>query len=360
MRRFAHTFLALSAGTAILAGVAARAAEEAADSNLVAKVNGTEITEQMVLDEIQWIVQEQRERINPMLLAQKNILFFPNARERAITFELVKQEAKEQEIEFDEAQLKASMDEIQENFPTRDQLNQALAQSGLSVDKLNEALKNKIIFDQVVKKNVEKPVSAGEEEIQAFYEENPDSFIRPEQVRARHILLRIDDGATEEQKAELRGKLESIKKQIEDGEITFEDAAKEHSEDPGSGRNGGDLNYFQRGQMVPPFEEAAFKTPAGEMSDIVESQFGYHLIKVEDHREETKVPLDEVKDRVREHLDQQGYQEKIQTYLKELRGESEVEILMTPEEWQERHAPKPAQQPSNGGQSIQIDPGELK
>ena len=134
-----------------------------------------------------------------------------------------------------------------------------------------------------------------DEEIEAEYESKKSQFTHPEQVRARHILIKA-----ESDDPEALAKTESILEEIEGGR-DFADAASEYSEGPTKAR-GGDLDYFPRGQMVPEFDAAAFDTEVGSVTGPIQTQFGYHLVKVEDHREAGTEPLTEVRDQIVEDL----------------------------------------------------------
>ena len=130
-------------------------------------------------------------------------------------------------------------------------------------------------------------------EVETFYKNNLGRFAEAKQVRARHILLTIDESDSEELKRTKRETAEGLLRQIREGE-DFATLAENHSEDPGTAPDGGDLGFFGAGDMVQPFEQAAFNMKAGEISDIVESSFGLHLIKVESIKPEREKPLEEV------------------------------------------------------------------
>ena len=123
------------------------------------------------------------------------------------------------------------------------------------------------------------------EEISAFYQQNIDSFKVPESVSASHILIAFDEEDTDETKAEKKAKIEALKTQVDSG-ASFEELASANSDCPSSQR-GGDLGSFGRGQMVPEFEQAAFNMETGAVSSAVETQYGYHLIKVTGHEDES-------------------------------------------------------------------------
>jgi len=141
-----------------------------------------------------------------------------------------------------------------------------------------------------------------DDDAQEYYNEHQDNFVAPEHARAKHILV-------EEEKA-----AKDIKAKIESGEMTFEDAAKEYSKCPSS-EKGGDLGAFAKGQMVPEFEEVCFKDEIGKLVGPVKTQFGYHLIVVTDRKGEGLLPIEEVKDVIKEQLlkarQEEAYQQKV-------------------------------------------------
>lgn len=140
------------------------------------------------------------------------------------------------------------------------------------------------------------PVS--DEELKTYYDEHQDEFVQEEQARAEHILIRVPPGATDEQKTDARLHAEGVAKIARAGG-DFAELAKKHSEDPGSKDKGGDLGWFSRGRMVKEFEDAVFNAKPGDIVGPVESQFGYHIIKVEGFQPKRQQPFEEVKEQVR-------------------------------------------------------------
>lgn len=144
-------------------------------------------------------------------------------------------------------------------------------------------------------------VKVADEKVRTYYEENSREFWQEEKVKVRHILLKVDPGSSDKDWEKARVQAEDIIKKIAGG-ADFAKLAGEFSQDPGSKGKGGDLGFFPRGQMVKPFEEAAFALKPGELSEPVKSDFGYHVIKVEERQEEGQDPLDTVKDKIIEKL----------------------------------------------------------
>lgn len=154
-------------------------------------------------------------------------------------------------------------------------------------------------------------VRVEEAEEKAFYEENPDLFEAQAQVSAKHILVENEDSAN------------VIAKEIADG-LDFEEAAKKYSTCP-SKEKGGDLGYFSKGQMVPEFEKAAFEGEIGKVIGPVQTQFGYHLIRVEDKKEGSVVPFEQVQDQIHQQLIQNKQKEVYDAKIKELEAKYGVE-----------------------------------
>jgi peptidyl-prolyl cis-trans isomerase D len=130
--------------------------------------------------------------------------------------------------------------------------------------------------------------------VRTAYDQRQSEFNAPERVRARHILLRVPSDATPEKEEEVRVRAEEVLKRVRSGE-DFAKVAAEASEDPGSKERGGDLGFFERGRMVKAFEDAAFSRPPGEVGDVVRSEFGFHVLRVEEKTAASSRAFDEVK-----------------------------------------------------------------
>jgi peptidyl-prolyl cis-trans isomerase C len=145
-------------------------------------------------------------------------------------------------------------------------------------------------------------------------------------VRASHVLVKVDKTATAEQKAQALEKIKAVQKRIQSGE-DFAKVAKEVSDCP-SKDNGGDLNFFQKGQMVAPFENAAFSMKPGQTSDIVETEFGYHIIKVTDQKAAGTMSFDEVKPRIEQHLKTEKMSQELPKYVETFKSKAKIEIFV--------------------------------
>lgn len=157
-----------------------------------------------------------------------------------------------------------------------------------------------------------KEISVSKEDAEEFYNTYKENFVKKESARAKHILVDNEEKANE------------ILKEIKEGK-SFEELAKEYSKCP-SKDNGGDLGYFERGRMVPEFEEVAFKTNVGEISEVVQTQFGYHIIKVEDKKEASKVPFEQVEAKIKEHLLAMKRDEKLNEFTEKSKEKYAVNV----------------------------------
>lgn len=158
-----------------------------------------------------------------------------------------------------------------------------------------ELLVNDFIATQYLQKEVIDKIEVTDKDIELYYKAHPEEFKTPEMVRARHILIKVDKSATEIEKEEARKKAENLLNKIKGGE-DFAKLAAEFSEDTATKTKGGDLGFFQRGSMVPEFESVAFTLNQGEVSDIVETPYGFHIIKIEEKKESVIQPLEKVRD----------------------------------------------------------------
>lgn len=145
---------------------------------------------------------------------------------------------------------------------------------------------------------IKKTLSVADDELRKYYDENIARFSTPQERRASHILVKADKSAPADEKARAKAKAQSLLDQVRKNPASFAELAKKNSDDPGSAGRGGDLDYFGRGAMVKPFEDAAFALKPGEISDVVETDFGYHVIKLDAVRGGEKKPFEAVRAQV--------------------------------------------------------------
>jgi foldase protein PrsA len=197
-----------------------------------------------------------------------------------------------------------------------DQYTKLLADNGITIDHVRQSIEFELIIQSFLENVLGKDVKVTDEEINTVYSVEKSASVR-------HILL-LTQGKSEEEKPVIRKKMEDILARAKSGE-DFAALAKEFTEDPGSKDKGGLYEDFGRGTMVKPFEDAAFSVPVGEISDIVETEYGYHVLKVENRKKETR-PLDEVRDELTEQVKGAKINQKFLVYMNELRQQKNLTV----------------------------------
>jgi peptidyl-prolyl cis-trans isomerase C len=294
----------------------------AAGQNSVALVNDTVISRIQFEREMDGVKQQLQAMGQPMAeeqLAelQKDIL------ENLISTELLYQAAQKQGVEVTPAEVDEKFGSLKQRFPKEEEFAKVLAKMNITESDLKAQLGRGMVIEEFVDQQVIQKISVSDEEVKAYYEKNPALFTQPEQVRASHILIKVDKSADETQKAMARKKIEEIEQKLKEGG-DFAALAKEFSQCPSS-QNGGDLGFFRRGQMVKSFEDTAFSLNPGQVSPVVETQFGYHIIKVAEKKAQTILPLDEMKDRLTKYLKQEQAQKKVAEYIEGLKTNAKIE-----------------------------------
>ena len=181
------------------------------------------------------------------------------------------------------------------------------------------------LANEYLKREVAQKVTVSDDEVKTYYDSHKDEFKTQEMVKARHILVIVENSASEDEKKKAKDKAEIYLKKIKDGE-DFAKMAAEVSDDPGSKAKGGDLGFFPKGRMVKSFEDAAFALKPGETSGIVETQFGFHIIKVEDKKEPTIESFDAVKERIKQKLAQDRTRKELTDFIDKAMKDSKTEI----------------------------------
>lgn len=230
-----------------------------------------------------------------------------NTVDELIRVELVKEEAKKLSVSVDQKEVEKEFEEIKKSYPSPEQFEQQVKEAGVTEETIKKNIESGLLF----KKLIEKKYPLTEAKLKEHFEQNKSTYDVQEQVRASHILVKDKAEAV------------AIKKQLDQG-TDFAKLAKEKSVD-GSAQQGGDLGFFGRGQMVPPFEQAAFSLPIGKVSDPVESEFGFHLIKVLEKKPAKNAVFEEEKENVKKQLLEQQVSEKAEPYLEELKKKAKID-----------------------------------
>jgi peptidyl-prolyl cis-trans isomerase C len=291
--------------------------------DVVARVNGEAISK---ADFEKAVMNVEASAGGPVPPAQRDRVY-RGVLDQLIGFRLLIQESKNRKTVVPDAELDKRVAQIRSRFPSEEAFKKALDEQQVTVEELRADALNDMLVGTMLQTEVAPKVSVTPEQVNDFYQKNPTQFQQPERVRASHILISFPQNADDAAKKEARTKAAEVLKEVKAGK-DFAALAKQHSTDPGSGPNGGDLGFFQKGQMVPPFEQAAFALKPGETSDLVESQFGVHIIRMVDRQAGRTIPIDEVRPKIQQYLEGQGRQQQTQAFVETLKAKGKIEIFI--------------------------------
>ncbi len=288
-------------------------AEQVDESKVVAKINEKEILSSDVDFYVEKLIERAKsmgQEVTPEI--EKDIR--DQWIDRLVAKELFLQQARAENITVTDAEIEEGMGFAQSKG------------ANLPSEELKGMIKDDLLISKVIKAKVISKIVITDQESKDLYNARKDEFKQPEQVSARHILIKVDPSDSQEKKDAAKKKIDAVLAEARAGKGDFGELARKYSEGP-SGPNGGDLGSFGRGQMVPPFEEAAFKLAKGDISDVVETMFGYHIIKVEDKKEAATIAFEDAKGDINNFLMRQKSNEKIETWIKELKDKATIEIF---------------------------------
>ncbi len=285
------------------------------EDDVAARVNG-EVIKKSELDAQMAKLEEQYPQMFEGADAEgRKLDFQQRLLDNMINSVLIRQAAEEMGIEVTDADVQEQIDQLKSGFQTEEQFQQALEQAGMDLDSLEDQIRDQLITQELLEQ-LTADVEIPDEEIEQYYEANKDQFIEDAAVHVAHILFNPEDKATaEEVLAEIRA----------GGD--FAALAKEYSQDPTSAESGGDLGWPTT-PYVPEFQAAAEELEPGEVSDLVETTFGWHIIKMIEKRDQRQKTLDEVREQIEQILLQQHNADIYQKFIDDLRAEAEIEILI--------------------------------
>lgn len=303
------------------------AVPEPADDEAIASVDGVNITWGEVRAEVDRAMKiaEQRQ-VPPEQVAQMRGQITRQATEALIVKRLLLLEADRQKLELTAEEIEKARGEFTGRFPPGMTLEDALAKQGISKDEFEKEFATELRINKLVEAEVEKQMAEPtDEDVAKFYEDHKDRMDMPETVAASHILIAVEPDATEEQKKAAQAKAEELRAKLLEG-ADFAALATEHSDCPSKAR-GGELPPFRRGDMVKPFEDAAFAQKVDEIGPVVETRFGYHVIKVTKHDEAHAMTLDEVRPDLVRGMKAQKRQMAVREYIEGIKAKADIKFL---------------------------------
>jgi peptidyl-prolyl cis-trans isomerase C len=285
---------------------------------VVARVNGEDVAKsdfdrmlkQMEMQAGQSVPENRRDEIYRAVLDQ------------LVTYTALVQETRARGVKVSDEEAKqvsdAKLAELRKQMPDDAAFKKALAERNMTVDRLRADIRKDLAINKMMEAELASAPAVTDADVKDFYDKNPDEFTG---VRASHILIK-PDGFDETSKKKARTAIDDVLKQAKAG-TDFGELAKKHSSD-GSAQQGGDLGFFTKGRMVPEFSNAAFKLQPGQISDVVETQFGYHIIKVTERKD---VPITEASDKIRAFLANKKRDDQQQAFVASIKNKSKIEVL---------------------------------
>jgi len=318
------------AGTTAEAPKAPASGSQAAESipglpaGPIAKVNGTEVSRVEFEQKYAKMTKAftTRKKDIPENLAKR---YKESILKQLIEKELLKQKISKEAVAIEAVELDKEFEEYKKMFRTEENFERYLKSSEVDVEQIKENIRHNIGVNKLLEKSGS--IAVAEDESKAYYEENKKRYEIQEQIHAFHILVKLDAKADKKAEADALKKANDLHKEVTKKGADFAAIATKSSDGPTANR-GGDLNWFPRGRMVKEFEDIAFKMKAGEISKPVKTQFGYHIIKLIDHKDGSQRPFEEVRESIEKLLKNKKQRKAKQDLLKGLRTEAKLETFI--------------------------------
>lgn len=296
--------------------------------NIAARVNGEAITMDQLDEQVEQLKKQYPQMFEGADGEGRLIDFKQRLLDNLINQKLVEQASKERKIEVSDTDVKQQVEQLKAGFKDEEQFTQALESAGMDVGSLENQIREQLLTQKLIE-SLADDESVTDADIEEYYEKNQAQFQQKEAKRASHILLKPED----------KDKAESVLKQVKDGG-DFNSLAKANSIDTATAENGGDLGWPST-PYVPEFQSALDTLKVGQTSELVQSPYGWHIIRVTDEREGSQQTLEEVTDQVKQIIVQQRRADAYQKFVDELRANATIEILI--EELKTTTAPAPAE-----------------
>jgi len=309
---------------------------------IVAKVNGTKLTSDLLKREMiayRLLASRQRETMGTTdeeKVAQGLLM-------KAIDDELIYQQGLKQSINIDSATIDRELNHIQSQFPGKKLFLTALAAQGLTFDILKQKIKKTLVKEEFIRANIASKVQVPDDKVKYFYNQNSETFMKPESFKVSHIFVTIPakgDGKADSPKDrakakdildwvkhESRNKINQASLALKNGK-SFESVAKVFSEDPMTASKGGDLGFIMKNQTLPEISKSMLKLKLGEVSNVITSSLGFHIIQLNNKKESHILPLEEVESEILNHLLKLETEIQLKKYLADIRKTSKIEIFI--------------------------------
>lgn len=292
---------------------------------VIARINGTEIRKSQLQGAVQRRASFLRQQGQPMP---------PNLQQQALQMliqnELLYQEGSMLDMPELEETVELRYREISARFPSEDAFRSSMQQMNASPENIRENIRREVIINNMVENKIAEDITISDKEVKSFYKENKEKLRKPENVRARQILISLPPAPTEEEERVAQDKVADIKKRLK--KESFEELAMIYSDHPSSSQ-GGDLGILTRGRADPEFEEAVFSAKKGRVTGPVKTKSGLHLILVESREQSGIPPLKEIMEGLRERLKREKINQATAAFLEGVAARSQIEIVPQQPSW---------------------------
>jgi peptidyl-prolyl cis-trans isomerase SurA len=262
---------------------------------------------------------ERRERVQEV---------FRKVLERLIEEKLIDQEVKKSGFKVSGKEVEGTIEGIKrKNGINQEQFERLLAAEGLTFEAFKKDVEKKLLRSKLVNWAVKVEHKVGEKELRDFYQKNQDRYRINESYRPSHILFVVPKEATSDQIRQVRKRCQEVLERIKKGD-DFGELARRYSEDASSAKDGGDLGYFKRGELLPALEKEAIRLQVGEVSGIIRTDFGFHLLKLFDRRGGKPPPFEEIREKVQADCYEKEMEKALQQFLTKLKERSVIEIKL--------------------------------
>jgi peptidyl-prolyl cis-trans isomerase C len=292
------------------------------DEDVVARVNGTTIHRKEVKDVVQAILVMQDKEPDAASVAK----LADQALDSLIGLELLYQESQARGIKVSDADVDAEIARSKSQFPDAQSFQTAMKARGMTDNDLRRDTRKTMAVNRLLESGIWKDVTVTPEQIKNFYDGNKGSFEHPAQIRVSHILIRVPENASAADRTAAKKRAGALLDRLKAG-ADFATLARKESQDASSAAQGGDLGFLAKGEMDSAFEKYAFALKPGQLSEVVSTPYGFHIIKLTDRRDAGYTPLPEVEERIRALLEKFERQKRQADLVAELRKKAKVEVL---------------------------------
>ncbi len=306
--------------------------------DVVAQVNGVEVMSNHVNTEFNRVV---RENANPLTKAQEKLLV-AKIIDSEVVRELVYQNAKSAGTTFDNKEVTESFDLLKKQFPSDRDWKKALKERGIDEGTLKHSIEMDLMARKFLEAKVHGKVKITDAQVQNFYEENKERFKRPESYRSQHIFIAYvpAEKRAKMSREDLRKNAESLRKEAQKrmdkvvAELKaggdFSEVAKKYSEDAGSSDKGGDMGFVYKGMLDKNYDSAVAKLKPGETSEVVESPYGFHVIKLNETKPADMAPFEDVKSSIQNYLFTEEAKKIVESNINLMRKKAKIEVFYKP------------------------------